>query len=332
MSGPWSPGASSGEEQPQPDGSAAAEGAPLPGAEPAGRDRPAVSFQKPAPVSQNSQPPRQASPSFLPPPTQPISASHMATESVVDSGNAGGGPREAGDPPPAPPQQQFQQQQQQQPLDSLSLSQLRRLASELPRNEPITYDFTYEDMGDFDEEVDEWFSYQIWQWVRLNYAQQYFESRWERLVSHPKEDDNSDNDDNDDGNDNHYSNEYSEGREGGGRHDREPRQRGDKKERTWDTVDGETQELFVAGVLKSLESGKHRERPEVLGCLVYLLLGRWGATASGRDPEGKRSSTARTVARPRQLFAMKAGAALVGKLGGIPILWKALRKAFEPFW
>lgn len=65
------------------------------------------------------------------------------------------------------------------PSDSLSLAQLRRIVAEFPRTEAVAYDFAYEDMGPIDEEIDEWFVYQFWQWVRLNAAQRAFELQWE---------------------------------------------------------------------------------------------------------------------------------------------------------
>ncbi|OLN84492.1 Factor arrest protein 11 [Colletotrichum chlorophyti] len=66
-----------------------------------------------------------------------------------------------------------------QPTDSLSLLQLRRIVAEFSRGEPVAYDFVYSDMGSHDEEIDEWFVYQFWQWVRLNAAQRAFEWQWE---------------------------------------------------------------------------------------------------------------------------------------------------------
>lgn len=293
------------------DDKAAAEGATLPETSQAGTNQP---------DSQPSDDPQaaQASTSFPPPPTQPISSASMSSGTAADNSGIGSGASSIPPPAPVPPQQQ-------QPLDSLSLSQLRRLASELPRNEPITYDFTYEDMGDFDEEIDEWFSYQVWQWVRLNYAQQHFENRWEHKITHGKR-----NGEHDDHNDHDNHDEYNDGGPAEGQEEGDDGNF-EKEERLWDTVGAETQEFFVSDLLSYLESGKPRQRAEVIGCLVYLLLGRWGTTAGG-PADGKSSPTARTVARPRQLSAMKAAAALIGKLGGIPILWKALRQAFEPFW
>ena len=76
-------------------------------------------------------------------------------------------------------QQQIQQQSQPPaPTDSLSLLQLRRIVAEVNRAEPVAYDFVYADMGPRAEEIDEWFVYQFWQWVRLNAAQKAFEWHW----------------------------------------------------------------------------------------------------------------------------------------------------------
>ncbi|KAK3937681.1 N1221-domain-containing protein [Diplogelasinospora grovesii] len=65
-----------------------------------------------------------------------------------------------------------------QPGDSLSLAQLRRIVAEFPRTEPIAYDYVYTDMGPIEEEIDEWFMYNFWQWVRLNSANRAFHSMW----------------------------------------------------------------------------------------------------------------------------------------------------------
>ncbi|KAH6611103.1 required for hyphal anastomosis ham-2 [Trichoderma cornu-damae] len=64
------------------------------------------------------------------------------------------------------------------PTDSLSLMQLRRIVATVNAAEPAAYDFVYSDMGPHAEEIDEWFVYQFWQWVRLNAAQKAFEWHW----------------------------------------------------------------------------------------------------------------------------------------------------------
>lgn len=77
------------------------------------------------------------------------------------------GPPSSVAPPPQPA-----------PTDSLSLQQLKRIVAEVNRAEPVAYDFAYADSGPHAEELDEWFVYQLWQWVRLDAAQKAFEWHW----------------------------------------------------------------------------------------------------------------------------------------------------------
>lgn len=72
------------------------------------------------------------------------------------------------------------------PSDSLSLAQLRRIVADFPKADPVAYDFTYEDMGPFEEEIDEWFVYQASQWARLDAAQQAFDLQWEQTFGADK--------------------------------------------------------------------------------------------------------------------------------------------------
>ncbi|PFH59318.1 hypothetical protein XA68_12519 [Ophiocordyceps unilateralis] len=81
-------------------------------------------------------------------------------------------------PPPPGPAQGRGKQQPPAPTDSLSLLQLRRIVAEVNRQEPVAYDFVYADTGPHTDEIDEWFVYQFWQWVRLNAAQKAFEWHW----------------------------------------------------------------------------------------------------------------------------------------------------------
>lgn len=76
-------------------------------------------------------------------------------------------------PPPAP-------QGVGNPADSLSLMQLRRIVTEFPRIEPVAYAFEYADTASFEEEIDEWFSYNESEGVRLRKARLTFERRWKK--------------------------------------------------------------------------------------------------------------------------------------------------------
>ncbi|KAF5506611.1 Striatin-interacting protein 1 [Colletotrichum siamense] len=133
------------------------------------------------------------------PPPPPNPTGDVADAVVADVGSIA----ESANPPPPPPSRPMLQRNssaptpapvpapvppapmppapadQPQPTDSLSLLQLRRIVAEFSRGEPVAYDFVYSDMGSHDEEIDEWFVYQFWQWVRLNAAQRAFEWQWQ---------------------------------------------------------------------------------------------------------------------------------------------------------
>ena len=81
-------------------------------------------------------------------------------------------------PPPAP-------EQVGNPQDSLTLMQLRRIVTEFPKVEPTSYAFTYSDTATFEEEVDEWFSYNEAEFKRLLRAKDTFERRWKKFDEGP---------------------------------------------------------------------------------------------------------------------------------------------------
>ncbi|KAI1391038.1 N1221-domain-containing protein [Hypoxylon trugodes] len=174
-----------------------------------------------------------------------------------------------------------------QPPDSLSLAQLRRIVSEFPRTEAAAYDFEYSDTGPHEEEIDEWFVYQDWQWLRLNSAQKAFEWQWE--------------------------------------HDIAARQ----DEITWDEADDDDRNNFILQALDGVKASDAATRAAAIGRLTYLVLGRWADTAG--SPPGDKSKL-RSVAVPAQLAAMKSGVKLISEWDGIPIIWIALRSAYEILW
>jgi hypothetical protein len=60
--------------------------------------------------------------------------------------------------------------------------QLRRIVSEFPKIDPTSYAFTYADTASFEEEVDEWFSYNDAEFRRLQRAKGTFERRWKKFA------------------------------------------------------------------------------------------------------------------------------------------------------
>ena len=130
-----------------------------------------------------------------------------------------------------------------EPTNSLSLYQLRRIVAERhpqPTEQPPAYDFEYADQAPHAEEIDEWFSYQFWGWVRLNSAQKAFEWHWE--------------------NENGVM-------------------QGNEEVKSWDESDVETRTTFVQAAIGGVQSNDAALRNASIGKLVYLVLGRWGDTA-----------------------------------------------------
>ncbi|KAG9242309.1 pheromone-dependent cell cycle arrest protein-like protein Far11 [Calycina marina] len=89
-------------------------------------------------------------------------------------------------PRPPPPPNQIGN-----PQDSLSLMQLRRIVNEFPKSDMLTYAFEYEDTAAFEEEVNEWFSYNSAEYTRLIGAKETFQRRWRKVSEQPWIDSNS---------------------------------------------------------------------------------------------------------------------------------------------
>ncbi|KAH7264039.1 hypothetical protein B0J15DRAFT_489801 [Fusarium solani] len=116
----------------------------------------------------------------------PVPAPPLARPPLQRNALQGAPPAAPMAPPPAngPPN----------PTDSLSLQQLRHIVAEFNRSEPVAYDFEYTDLGPHAEEIDEWFNYQLPQWVRLSAAQRAFKWHWQHEFRAQDEWDDADND------------------------------------------------------------------------------------------------------------------------------------------
>lgn len=82
-------------------------------------------------------------------------------------------------PPPTPPQQR---EEPGQPTDSLSLVQLKKLVTDLPKFEPTAYAYEYQDTRAFPEELEEWFQYTEEDKYTLLRAKQTFEEKWRQTL------------------------------------------------------------------------------------------------------------------------------------------------------
>lgn len=150
-------------------------------------------------------------------------------------------------PPPAPPQRQ---EEQKNPTDSLSLLELKRLVTDLPKLEPTAYAYDYSETRSFPEELEEWFSYTEEERYMLLRAKQTFDEKWEQAqAEQPVSSD---------------------------------------KALQWQDVSEEDRESFMIGAIQALQNPEISSRVKSLECLSYVALGVWGDTA-GLEKEDERS-------------------------------------------
>lgn len=196
-------------------------------------------------------------------------------------------------PPPAPSQQR---EDAGNPTDSLSLMQLRRLVTDLPKLEPTAYAFEYEDTRTFPEELEEWFQYTEEERYTLLRAKQTFDEKWEQAQA--TRIDSSD------------------------------------KALEWTDVEPADRESFLVGAVHALTSTEITTRVKSLECISYISLGIWGETAGiymeEGDPDaydgGARPLDTRYVSSKLQLKWIHGGARLLCKVGAIQALINVLRR------
>ena len=141
-------------------------------------------------------------------------------------------------PPPAPPQRQ---EEQRNPTDSLSLLELKKLVTDLPKLEPTAYAYDYSETSSFPEELEEWFSYTEEERYMLLRAKQTFDEKWEQAqAEQPVPSD---------------------------------------KALQWQDVSAEDRESFMIGAIQALQNPDISSRVKSLECLSYVALGGWGDTA-----------------------------------------------------
>lgn len=201
-------------------------------------------------------------------------------------------------PPPPPSSQQGT------PTDSLSLVQLRRIVSEFPKIDPTSYAFTYADTATFEEEVDEWFSYNDAEFRRLQRAKGTFERRWKKFAGK----------------------EWAEVDEA------------QRKEFVKQESNG-LQAIDLRRRCKSLQTILHI----ILG-VWHETAGEAEepVPSKGKEKEVEQETTnrpeespkpkSRTKATKSQLEYMESGILLVAEAGGIPHLFRVMQDAFNRLW
>lgn len=199
-------------------------------------------------------------------------------------------------PPPTPPQQR---EEPGNPTDSLSLMQLKKLVTELPKFEPTAYAFEYEDTRAFPEELEEWFQYTEEDRYTLLRAKQTFEDQWGQAQAERV------------------------GTSG--------------KARGWTDVEPVDRENFVVGAVRALANSEATTRIKSLECISYIALGVWGETAGledGRRSPERSESDGKVLGEHYngsriQLNWIRDGARLLCKTAAVQQIVDMLRRVYE---
>ena len=194
-------------------------------------------------------------------------------------------------PPPAPPQQD----EAANSADSLSLAQLKRLVTDLPRIESTAYAYNYEDTRSFPEELNEWFQYSEEDKNMLLAAKSTFRNRWEESQSA----------------DSTSIGEYKD----------------------WIEVDISARRRFVVSQLQDITKAGLFVRVANLEALTYIVLGAWSETAGFSDPDcipksdgdGSKSTDDADVNVGLQRKWMRNAAHLFCQSGALAVLYELIR-------
>jgi hypothetical protein len=186
--------------------------------------------------------------------------------------------------------------------------QLRRIVTEFPKIDPTSYAFTYNDTATFEEEVDEWFSYNEAEFKRLNRAKDTFYRRWKKFAGKPWLEADKE------------QQEVFVKQEVDELRDIDLRRRCKGLQTILHVVLGVWDE--TAG-LKSAEAGEPKgsekeepaEEPKEKG-----------------DDDGPTETKPKTRATEPQLEQMKASILLVTEAGGIALLYQVMQNAFKCLW
>jgi hypothetical protein len=179
----------------------------------------------------------------LPPPGRPPMRREGSVPAPSQSSFSAFAPTPSAPPPPAPaPPADNNGDGTGNVTDSLSLMQLRRLVTEMPRVEPTPYAFVYQDAASLPEELEEWFAYSVEERARILKAQSSFAAEWGA-----------------------HNNWVFTGDEEGAL--------------DWMKTSAEKRMEFMKKLLVGLQSTDLDKRLRQLEALVYLVLGCWHETA-----------------------------------------------------
>ena len=198
-------------------------------------------------------------------------------------------------PPPAPPQPR---EESGNPTDSLSLLDLKRLVSDLPKLVPTAYAYEYEETRSFPEELEEWFQYNEEDRSMLLRARETFVEEWTQVQA-------------------------------------EKTSSADQALDWTDSLEAD-RNRFAQRLIQMLDDPDLAARVKTLECISYIALGTWH-DAAGMEKNGTEADLPPSVvkwlesrsARPRwQLRWIIDNTKMLSSLGVVQKLVDALKK----FW
>lgn len=205
--------------------------------------------------------------------------------------------RDAAAPPPPlqPPPPAPVQESQDKPPTSLTLSELRQLLRDMPKQEQPAYAFYYADAEPFPEEIEEWFQYSEFDQMMILGMKSTWEYRWDEFCK------------------------------------KEP---SITSMMSWIDASYELRKLFMGQMLSALQDSNIAARIEALEVICYALTGVWGLTAGGAAEEYPTEPSPQMAAetpkfKSLQIKWMENNTALVQECAGIGILLELLPRVFD---
>lgn len=203
-------------------------------------------------------------------------------------------------PPPAPPRPADDVDAA---TDSLSLMELKKLVADMPKSEPASYAFTYEDCSNFEEELEELFSYSAEERNTLLHAQSAFGTRWTRHstpAAHPS----------------HSL---------------------DSTPRRWLASTDAEKTSFLNALADDIKANDQKSRVQSVQSLLYIALGCWRETSgpvSGNDgaseadsPSEQSDHQSRYRDSQKQIQTIKENLRLIAGGDGVQVVYHALQDA-----
>jgi hypothetical protein len=188
------------------------------------------------------------------------------------------------------------QQSAENPMDSLSLVQLRRIVQEMPKIEQPAYAFEYADCQPFPEELDEWFRYSETDRLMLLRSKVSFEQNWTSFCQ------------------------------------RLPNMAGSVI--SWLDAGHEARKSFIEQMAGSFNNSDLFTRIEALENVCYVITGIWditaGRTADNYPTEPSEREAAETPkAKSRQIQWIVKNVLLIQECLAIPALLDYMRRVFD---